>query len=122
MPSRGPEANNDWDRIDEDPDAVSGDTRLRVVEGDHGTYVIRREEYALVEFETSVEADDGQGFERYDWHLDEKFVLRSEGEAKQAAAMLAKAGAFDPNVLFFRQREFPGDDASDDEEVSDGAE
>lgn len=104
MPSE--RAGDEWERIDEDADAESGDTRIRVESGEHGTYELRREEYGLVEFESATMADDGQGFERYDWHPDERFVLHGDTEAEQFAQMLRKEGAFDPNVLFFRQREW----------------
>jgi hypothetical protein len=94
------------ERIDEDEDAETGDTRIRVEPGDHGTYKLYREKYNLVEFETDLESDDGEGFERYDWSPEDTFVLHSENEAEQVAKMLAGEGAFDPNVTFFRQREF----------------
>jgi len=94
------------ERIDEDEDAETGDTRIRVEPGDHGTYKLYREKYNLVEFETDLESDDGEGFERYDWSTEDTFVLHSENEAEQVAKMLAGEGAFDPNVTFFRQREF----------------
>lgn len=101
-----PATTDDMERIDEDDDAVTGDTRLRVEAGENDTYVLRREEYCLVEFETM--GDDP--FERYDWSTDERFILRSDTEAEQFASMLADSGAFDPNVLFFRQREYPDHD------------
>lgn len=93
-------------RIDEDPGAESGDTRIRVESGEHDTYELRREKYELVQFETADMDEDGDGFERYDWHPEETFVLHGDGEAEQFAQMLSEADAFDPNVLFFRQREW----------------
>jgi len=95
----------DWERINEDPSAEPGDTRIRVEPGEHGTYELRREEYELVEFESNTMADDGHGFERYDWHVEDRFILHGNSEAEQFTQMLRKEGAFDPNVLFFRQRE-----------------
>lgn len=97
---------SEMERIDEDPNAETDDTRVRVESGENGTYVLRRERYSLVEFETETMADDGDAFERYDWHTDEKFVLRGDSEAKQFSSMLSDEGAFDPNVLFFRQRDW----------------
>lgn len=94
------------ERIDEDPSAETDDERLRVEAGEHGTYKIYRERYCLVEFETDAMAEDGEGFERYDWSTDDSFILQSENQAQQAAQQLRKAGAFDPNKLFFRQREY----------------
>lgn len=99
-------AGDGWERIDEDPAAETGDTRIRVDAGEHDTYELVREEYELVEFETNVDADDGQGFERYDWHPEDQFILYGDSEAEQFAQMLRKKGAFDPNVLFFRQRDW----------------
>ena len=99
----GEQSSSEMERIDEDPNAETDDTRIRVETGEHDTYVLRRERYSLIEFETAIEADDGEGFERYDWHLEEKFVLRSRSEAKQFAGMLANEEAFDPTKLFFRQ-------------------
>lgn len=96
----------DLERIDEDENAVSGDTRVRVESGENDTYTLKREKYGLVEFESGAHADDGQGFERYDWHTDETFVLRSETEAEQAASLFEGEGAFDADVLFFRQRTY----------------
>ena len=100
------------ERIDEDPDAVTGDTRVRVEADDHDTYVLCREKYGLAEFESAGE----NAFERYDWHTDETFVLRGDSEAKQFASMLSDEGAFDPNVLFFRQRDFPGENGASNSE------
>lgn len=99
------------DRIDEDESATTGDTRIRIDTGEHDTYVLRREKYGLVEFESC--GDDA--FERYDWHTDETFVLRGDSEAKQFAFMLSEEGAFDPNILFFRQRTYPGDNEETEE-------
>lgn len=93
------------ERIDEDEDAVAGDTRIRVESGENDTYVLKREKYGLVQFATESMGDD-ESFERYDWHGDEKFVLRGKSEAEQFSSLLAKEGAFDPNVLFFRQRDW----------------
>lgn len=95
--------NTDWERIDEDEDAETGDTRIRVVEGDHGTYEVVREEYSLVAFPGP--SDDIE-HERYDWSRSESFTLYGENQAEQVAGLLAKADAFDPNVVFFRQRDF----------------
>ena len=99
------------DRIDEDENATTGDTRIRIDTGERDTYVLRREKYGLVEFESC--GDDA--FERYDWHTDETFVLRGDSEAKQFAFMLSEEGAFDPNILFFRQRTYPGDNEETEE-------
>lgn len=93
------------ERIDEDPNAETNDTRIRVEAGEHDTYVLRRERYCLVEFETEVKAGE-DAFERYDWHTDETFVLHGDSEAEQFSKMLAQEDAFDPNILFFRQRDF----------------
>lgn len=95
---------DDIERVDEDEDAVTGDTRIRIVPGDHDTYEIVREEYSLVEFPGP--SDDIKQ-ERYDWHRKDSFVVRSKNEAEQIAGMLEKADAFDANVLFFRQRQHP---------------
>jgi hypothetical protein len=112
MGSETPDGGNAFgERIDEDPAAETNDTRLRVERGDHETYKLKRERYCLVEFESAAMADDGDGYERYDWSPDETFTLRSPHEAEQAARMLAAEDAFDPNVLFFRQRDGGGDDA-----------
>ena len=92
-----------WDRIDEDENAETNDTRIRIEPGEHGTYEIIRERYCLVEFPG---LSDDIEHERYDWSRDESFVLQSEYEAEQVAQMLRKAGAFDPNVLFFRQQDY----------------
>lgn len=103
-----------WERIDEDPSAETGDTRIRIDSGDNDTYALRREQYGLVEFESVTHAEDGEAFERYDWSTDKKFVLRGESEAKQFASMLADEDAFDPAVLFFRQCNSDGLDAETD--------
>ncbi|MDS0280345.1 hypothetical protein NDI85_21400 [Halomicroarcula sp. S1AR25-4] len=91
---------DDWERIDEDPNAETNDTRLRLEEGDHGTFKLVRERYCLVEFPGP--GDDIE-HERYDWHPGGSFVLQSEQEAMQVASMLADADAFDVEVLFCRQ-------------------
>lgn len=93
---------DEWERIDEDPNAETNDTRIRVEEGDHGTYEIIRERYCLVEFPGP--SDDIE-HERYDWSWYESFILQSEDEAKQVAWMLADEDAFDPNITFFRDRD-----------------
>lgn len=95
-----------WVRIDEDPQAETGDTRIRVREGENDTYELIREEYSLSVFPGPKEEI---GYEKYDWSRKESFVLYGDSEAKQFAGMLEKADAFDPNVLFFRQREIPDD-------------
>jgi hypothetical protein len=89
---------DDIERIDEDPDAETDDSRIRICAGEHGTYEIIRERYTLVE--APGPSDDIER-KRYDWLREQSFVLRSEAEARQVAAMLSKEGAFDPNVLFF---------------------
>jgi hypothetical protein len=104
---------DDIERIDEDENAETGDTRIRIEPGEHGTYEIVREKYSLVEFPGP--SDDIE-HERYDWHRDESFVLRSVEEAEQVAGMLEDSGAFDANVLFFRQRRHP--EHYDDEELA----
>lgn len=90
-------------RVDADEDAVTGDTRIRVDAGEHDTYTLRREKYGLVEFESGA---TDEPYERYDWYTDEEFVLPTAGEAEQCAGLLAKVDAFDPNVVFFRQRDY----------------
>lgn len=97
-------SDSDWERIDEDENAETNDTRIRIESGDHGTYEIIRERYSLVEFPGP--GDDIE-HERYDWSRDESFVVRSHHEAEQVAGMLEDEGAFDANVLFFRQRRPP---------------
>lgn len=101
--------NGGLERIDEDIDAVSGDTRIRVEGCENETYVLKRERYGLVQLASEKMGDD-ESFEQYDWYTDETFVLRSTDEAEQFSALLAKEGAFDPNVLFFRQRDWSTDD------------
>jgi hypothetical protein len=91
---------DDLERIDEDPNAETNDTRIRVETGEHGTYELIRERYCLVEFPGP--SDDIE-HERYDWSRDESFILQSEHEAEQCASMLSDEDAFDPNVLFFRE-------------------
>lgn len=105
-------SSDDWERIDEDPNAESGDTRIRIEAGEHDTYVIVRERYCLVEFPGP--GDDIE-YERYDYSREDSFVLHGEEQAKQVAHMLSDAGAFDPNVLFFRQREFDPETGFEDE-------
>jgi len=90
----------EYERIDADPDARSGDTRVRVEVGEHGTFEIVRERYTLVAFPGP--SDDIE-YERYDWTPDARFVLANDHEAKQVAAMLHEEGAFDPVVAFFQQ-------------------
>jgi len=94
---------DDLERVDRDETAVSGDTRLRVrAEGED--YVIVRERYCLVKFPGP---NDDVEKEVYGWSREESLTLHGESEAKQVASLLSDEGAFDPNVLFFRQREFP---------------
>lgn len=97
---------SEWERIDEDESAETGDTRLRVSSGRYDTYVVMRERYCLVEFESENVGESDDGHERYDWSVDSQFVLYGSTEAEQFARMLSDEGAFDPNVLFFRQREW----------------
>lgn len=99
--------NTDMERVDNDPNAQTDDTRIRIEPGENNTYVLKRERYCLVKHESAFERDNNEkGYEEYDWATDETFVLHGDHEAKQFAAGVADAGAFDPNVLFFRQREF----------------
>lgn len=98
----GGTSSDGMERIDEDPNAETGDTRVRIDPGENDTYVLKREKYGLIEFATEKMGDD-ESFERYDWHLDEKFVLHGDSEAKQFTSMLAEEDAFDPTTLFFRQ-------------------
>lgn len=91
----------DIERIDNDENAVTGDSRIRVrQEGED--YRIVRERYCLVKFPGP--SDDIE-HEEYDWSREESLLLHGEEEAKTVAGLLSKNGAFDPNVLFFRQRE-----------------
>lgn len=92
-------------RIDRDENAVTGDTRIRVESNENDTYVLKREEYDLVRF-TDEDMGDEEDLEEYDWHVDETFVLHGKNEAEQCSALLVQEGAFDPNVVFFRQREW----------------
>ena len=102
--------NTDMERVDNDPNAKTDDTRIRIETGEHDTYVLKRERYCLVKHESAFERDNSdKGYEEYDWATDETFILHGDNEAKQFAAGIADAGAFDPNVLFFRQREFTDD-------------
>lgn len=102
------------ERIDQDENAETGDTRIRVVENEGDGYEIRREEYSLREFVTDTEVQEGgvaeeeyedrdEGFEWYDWAKSESIRLYNERQAEQVASMLEKQDAFDANVLFFRQ-------------------
>lgn len=111
--SRPDGEDSEMERIDEDENAVTGDTRLRIHEGEHGTYEIVREKYSLTEFESEPMSDDGHSFERYDWFPDEKFVVHSSGQAEQIAGLLAKVGAFSPNITFFRQMDYTEPDAAE---------
>ena len=101
-----PSEGHEMERVDNDENAVTGDTRIRVEqEGDD--YRLVREKYCLVKFPGP--SDDIE-HEEYDWSREESLLLHGEEEAKQVAGLLSKAGAFDPNVLFFRQREYPDHD------------
>lgn len=109
------------ERIDEDESAVSGDTRIRVRENG-ADFVLVREQYKLVEFETGAHSDTEQegdsvgsdeadsandttpkSFERYDWSVDDRFTLHGDTEAKQVTAELERLDAFDAEILFHRQ-------------------
>lgn len=109
----------EMERIDTDESAETGDTRIRVEAGENDTYVLKREKYTLVEFETETMSSEGEPFERYDWFTEERFVLHGDSEAEQFSSMLSKAGAFDPNVLFFRQRDWDGASSNDSKGGSD---
>jgi hypothetical protein len=90
----------DYERVDADPNAETGDTRVRIYVGEHGTYKIARERYNLVKFPGP--SDDVE-VKEYDWSTEDSFIVRSDDEAKQIASALEDADAFDVSVLFFHE-------------------